>query len=188
MDKLRIIACVNEVPRKIENKAHGGHKIMSCIYNEKVKRNIKPLIGLLIILGLSLVIVSFIGTKLGFHQEIKSAMDLVLAMVFLLAGYRVMAKTKEIYRYSIIADDLIIHRILGEKSYLVEKVKLSEIQALQNEKPRWNIIGALTKNYSRNMMKLDFCCKCKVEGNMKTFYFSPSQSMLKKISHAIETS
>jgi len=179
---------VNEVPYKIEKKALGGHNNMGCIYNEKVKRNTKPLIGLLIIFGLSLMMVSIVGTKLGFHQEIKSAMDLVLAMIFLLAGYNVMAKTKEIYRYSIIADDLIIHRISGGKSHLVEKVKLSEIQALHNEKPRWNILGALTKNYSKNMMKLDFCCECTVEGNMKTFYFSPSQSMLNKISHAIETS
>ena len=93
-------------------------------------------------------------------------------MVFLLAGYHVIAKTKEVYRYSIIADDLIIHRISGEKSHLVEKVKLSEIQALHNKRPGWNLVRLLRKNYSVNMMKLDCCCECSVEGSRKSFYFS----------------
>lgn len=161
---------------------------MGCIYNEKVKRSAKPLVGLLIIFGVSLMVVSVLGTRAGLNEETKSTMDLVLAMFFLLAGYRVIAKTKEVYRYSIIADDLIIHRISGEKSHLVEKVKLSEIQALHNKRPGWNLIRLLRKNYSVNMMKLDCCCECSVEGTRKSFYFSPSPSMLNKISNALEAS
>jgi|SRR5690554_1347299 len=161
---------------------------MGCIYNEKVKRSAKPLIGLLIIFGVSLMAVSVLGRQAGLNQEVETTMDLVLTMFFLLAGYNVIAKTKEIYRYSIIADDLIIHRISGEKSHLVEKVKLSEIQALHKRKVGWNLMNALRKNYSVNMMKLDCCCECNVEGTTKSFYFSPSQSMLNKISHAREAS
>ena len=161
---------------------------MSCIYNEKVKRSTKPLIGLLALFGLTLIVVSFLGAKMGLNQEVKSALDLILTMFFLLAGYNVIAKTKEIYRYSIIADDLIIHRISGEKSHLVEKVKLSEIHALHNKRPRGAILKAIRHNYSMNMMKLDLCCECTVEGNRKAFYFSPSPSMVNKISHALKAS
>lgn len=161
---------------------------MSCIYNEKVKRSVAPLVCLLVIFGLSLIMVSYFGTKIGLTEEMKTAMDLVLTMVFLLAGYAVITKSREVYRYSIIADDLIIHRISGDKNHLVRRVKLSEISSLHYSKSRRNILGAVKRNYSKNLVKLGCCCEYQDEGNAKSFYFSPSQSMLNKINHSLRTS
>ncbi len=106
---------------------------MSCIYNEKVKRSVAPLVCLLVIFGLSLIMVSYFGTKIGLTEEMKTAMDLVLTMVFLLAGYAAVTKAREVYRYSIIADDLIIHRISGDKNHLVRRVKLSAVNIRMKE-------------------------------------------------------
>lgn len=161
---------------------------MSCIYNEKVKRSVAPLVCLLVIFGLSLIMVSYFGTKIGLTQEIKTAMDLVLTMIFLLAGYAVVAKSREVYRYSIIADDLIIHRISGDKNHLVRRVKLSEIKSLHYSRSKGNLLGAVKRNYSKNLVKLGCCCEYQDEGSAKAFYFSPSQSMLNKINHSLRTS
>lgn len=163
-------------------------EIMSCIYNEKVKRNAAPLVCLLVIFGLSLIMVSYFGTKIGLTQEMKTALDLVLTMLFLLAGYAVIAKSREVYRYSIIADDLIIHRISGDKNHLVRRVKLSEIRSLHYSRSGRRILGSVNSNYSRNLVKLGCCCEYQDEGNAKSFYFSPSQSMLNKINHSLRTS
>ncbi|HCW73527.1 MAG TPA: hypothetical protein DHM90_06760 [Clostridiaceae bacterium] len=161
---------------------------MSCIYNEKVKRSVAPLVCLLVIFGLSLIMVSYFGTKIGLTEEMKTAMDLVLTMVFLLAGYAAVTKAREVYRYSIIADDLIIHRISGDKNHLVRRVKLSEISSLHYSRSKKNLLGAVKRNYSRNLVKLGCCCEYQDEGNAKSFYFSPSQSMLNKINHSLRTS
>lgn len=174
------------IKRLEQESAHGGNSNMSCIYNEKVKRSVTPLVCLLVVFGLSLLTVSYYGTRMGLSQEMKTALDLVLTMFFLLAGYATITKAREVYRYSIIADDLLIHRINGDKNHLVEKVRLSDIRSLERRISKKSLVKVIRNNYSENVIKLGCCCEYHEEGSDKSFYFSPSKSMLNKINNSLK--
>lgn len=161
---------------------------MGCIYNEKVERNMKPLLILLMVFGLSLLSVSYYVSEMGWEREVSTILDLFLTLVFLLAGYAVFLKGRETYRYSIIGDELIIHRLSGEKNDLVAKVKLQEIKKLQEKNGRANLGGLIRKNYCQNVVRKGCLCEYQAEGGSKSFYFSPSPSMLNKIRTGLQAS
>lgn len=161
---------------------------MGCIYNEKVERNMKPLLILLMVFGLSLLSVSYYVSEMGWEREVSTILDLFLTLVFLLAGYAVFLKSRETYRYSIIGDELIIHRLSGEKNDLVAKVKLQEIKKLQEKNGRANLGGLIRKNYCQNVVRKGCLCEYQAEGGSKSFYFSPSPSMLNKIRTGLQAS
>lgn len=60
---------------------------MGCIYNEKVERNIAPLLILLMVFGLSLLSVSYYVSEMGWDREVSTILDLFLRLwcFFLLA-------------------------------------------------------------------------------------------------------
>jgi hypothetical protein len=161
---------------------------MGCIYNEKVERNMTPLLILLMVFGLSLLSVSYYVSEMGWEREVSTILDLFLTLVFLLAGYAVFLKGRETYRYSIIGDELIIHRLSGEKNDLVAKVKLQEIKKLQEKNGRANLGGLIRKNYCQNVVRKGCLCEYQAEGGSKSFYFSPSPSMLNKIRTGLQAS
>lgn len=161
---------------------------MGCIYNEKVERNMTPLLILLMVFGLSLLSVSYYVSEMGWEREVSTILDLFLTLVFLLAGYAVFLKGRETYRYSIIGDELIIHRLSGEKNDLVAKVKLQEIKKLQEKNGRANLGGLIRKNYCQNVVRKGCLCEYQAKGGSKSFYFSPSPSMLNKIRTGLQAS
>lgn len=161
---------------------------MGCIYNEKVERNIAPLLILLMVFGLSLLSVSYYVSEMGWDREVSTILDLFLTLVFLLAGYAVIAKSRETYRYSIIGDELIIHRMSGEKNELVAKVRLQEIKKLHEKNTKTNLVGLIRKNYCQNVVRRGCLCEYHSEGGSKSFYFSPSPSMLNKIKTGLQAS
>ena len=161
---------------------------MGCIYNEKVERNIAPLLILLMVFGLSLLSVSYYVSEMGWDREVSTILDLFLTLVFLLAGYSVILKGRETYRYRIIGDELIIHRMTGEKNELVAKVKLHEIKKLHVKSHKTNLMGMIRKNYCENVVRKGCLCEYQAEGGSKSFYFSPSPSMLNKIQTGLQAS
>ncbi len=154
---------------------------MACIYNERVKKSIVPLAIGLLILGLSLITLSYYGTKLGVHPSFKTEMDLLLTTLFLLTSYRGLSRSRHSYRYSIIADDLIIHRMCGDHNHVIEKVKLSEIQSLRKVKNPTDFLRGFRRTYTENLLKKDYICAYENQSGKRTFYFSPSPCMINKL-------
>ena len=157
---------------------------MACIYNEKVKRSMKPLVLLLALLGVSLMLVSYFGKSLGLSSDMEMAIDLVLTLVFLFAGYNVYSMSSEVYRYSIIADDFLIHKISGGNNKLLEKMKLYDIKALEATKNRREVLRNLKNNYSGNLTKPGYYCEYRSNGKNRTFRFDPSACMINKINNS----
>lgn len=147
-----------------------------------------PLVILLMVFGLSLLSVSYYVSEMGWEREVSTILDLILTLVFLLAGYAVISKGREVYRYSIIGDELIIHKMNGEKNELVAKVKLQEIRGLHEKSGSRNILGRIRKNYCKDVVRRGCLCEYQEEGSRKSFYFSPSPSMLNKIRTSLQAS
>ena len=159
---------------------------MACIYNERVKKSIVPLVIGLLMLGLSLITLSYYGIKLGVHPAFKTEMDLLLTTLFLLTSYNGMSRSRHTYRYSIIADDLIIHRMCGDKNHVIEKVKLSEIQSIRKVNKPQDFLRGFHRTYSVNLLKKDYVCAYSTKKGKRTFYFSPSPCMMNKLNNSME--
>ncbi len=159
---------------------------MACIYNERVKKSIVPLAIGLLILGLSLMTISYYGTKLGVHPSLKTELDLLLTALFLLTSYSGLSNSRNSYRYSIIADDLIIHRMCGDRNHVIERVKLSEIMSLQKVKNPQDFLRGFRRTYTENLLKKDYLCAYETQSGIRTFYFSPSPCMINKLNHSMK--
>lgn len=159
---------------------------MACIYNERVKKSVVPLAIGLVFLGLSLITLSRYGVKLGVHPSFKTELDLLLSTLFIIASYSGLSRSRHSFRYSIIADDLIIHKMCGDKNHVIEKVKLSQIKSLRKVKKMRNLILGLNRTYSENPLKKDYLCAYETEGNKRTFYFSPSPCMINKLNNSMK--
>ena len=157
---------------------------MSCIYNEKVKRSIKPFVVLLVLFGMSLMAVSYFGKRLNLHRDMETTIDMILALLFLLAGYHVYMMSNDIYRYSIIADDFLIHRINCGKNKLVHKIKLTEIKSIDMMKSKKEFPKNFRNNFSENFTKPGYSCEYCKEGKDKIFYFDPSVGMINKLNNS----
>ena len=157
---------------------------MSCIYNEKVKRSIKPFVVLLILFGMSLMAVSYFGKGLNLHRDMETTIDMILALIFLLAGYHVYMMSNDIYRYSIIADDFLIHRINCGKNKLVHKIKLTDIKSIDMMKSKKEFPKNFRNNFSENFTKPGYSCEYCKEGKDKVFYFDPSVGMISKLNNS----
>jgi len=154
---------------------------MSCIYNEKVKRSIKPFVVLLVLFGISLVAVSYFGKGLNLNNDMETTVDMILALIFLLSGYHVYMMSNDIYRYSIIADDFLIHRINCGRNKLVHKIKLTDIKSIDMMKNKREFPKNFRNNFSENFTKPGYSCEYCIKGKDKTFYFDPSVGMVSKL-------
>lgn len=155
---------------------------MACIYNEKVERKGTPILLLLIFLGLSLIVASYFFGTMGLPSYMEAVADTVLILGYGFIGYQSYHVTKESYKYSIIADDLIIHRLSSDKNKVVEKVKIENItyfgEVQGSEKNPSKVKGS---NYTCEFTKGRYCCVYNAAGQEKKFYFKPSLCMVNKI-------
>ena len=159
---------------------------MACIYNERVEKSSIPVLVGLIFLGLSLMTLSSYGTKLGVDPSFKAELDLMLITLFLLASYSGLTRSRHSFRYSIIEDEMIIHRMCGSKNYVIEKVKLNKIKAISKvEKPQ-DFMRGFSRTYSESLLKKDYLCAYETEAGNRTFYFSPSPCMISKLNTSIK--
>lgn len=159
---------------------------MACIYNERVKKSILPIFLGLLVLGLSFITFSSYGIKFGVDPSLKTELDLVLITLFLLAAYSGLAKSRHSFRYSIIADEMIIHRMCGSKNYVIEKVKLNKIKTICKVKKSQALMSGFKRTYSESLLKKDYLCAYETEQGSRTFYFSPSPSMISKLNTSIK--
>lgn len=87
------------------------------------------------------------------------------------------------YKYSIIADQLIIHKIKSEKQKTLENIKMSNIVYIGTEKNECKKYK--TKSSSRyicNRIKSrTYCCIYEKDNKYGKFYFQPSEELIGKI-------
>lgn len=159
---------------------------MACIYNERVKKSVGPILLGLVFLGLSLMTLSSYGTALGVSPSLKTELDLLLITLFLLASYSGLTKSRHSFRYSIIADEMIIHRMCGSKNHVIEKVKLNKIKTISKVKRPQNFMKGFGRTYTENLLKKDYLCAYETENGNRTFYFSPSPCMINKLNSSIK--
>lgn len=162
---------------------------MKTMYKEEVMRKRLPVIlEILVLLTLTIFISNFIEKiSLSNHSigTIANPVLMIFMSVIIILG---VVRCREKYRYSIIADQLIVHKIVKGEQIIVENIKISNIKYIgrvSKIKDKFSI--KYTRRYCCSLYNFKtFCCIYKEGDTIKKFYFQPSESFIRKISSFLE--
>lgn len=162
---------------------------MRTMYKEEVARKKLPSVFGIFILLLFVICISDVVEKIYIaDKSIGVVTNPLFMIVMTAAAIFVSLKCKEKYKYSIIADQLIIHNVIGREQVVVENIKLKDIEYIGRVKElmeRFDVVS--TKKYVCTYSKASsYCCIYKDEKKYKKFYFQPSENFVNKINSLIE--
>ena len=154
------------------------------MYKEMVERKKFPAIVFLFITLIALICLSQILTTISLQiVNIKTIVTVFFSILMIALCYIEFSKCKVKYKYLIIADQFIIHKIKGEEITVLEDVKFKNINFIgEYRNCNSNIhISASKKYICSTFATSKLCCVYKTEGKFKRFYFEPSEGLLNKI-------
>jgi len=157
---------------------------MGFMYKEVIIRKRLPVFivfFLVIILILCLLkiaeIMKLVSSDMGKFVDIIS--------LFILTGFGMFEfhKCRIKYKYSIIADQLIIHKIKGDEYKLVEDIRIDDIQYIgPNSKLRGIKKHLKTKKYICSVFNMKKqCCVYHIGKKSYKIYFEPSIELIEKV-------
>jgi hypothetical protein len=163
---------------------------MKTMYKEEFTRKRLPVILELVALLTVTVFISDLLEKIIVADRsigfVTNPLLVILVVVMIILSIEI---CKEKYRYSIIADQLIVHRIMKGEQFVVENIKLSDIKYLGREanlKDKLNDIKA--KRHGCSLFSINsFCCIYKKGSKVNKFYFSPSEVFSSRLSSLLES-
>lgn len=161
---------------------------MNTMYKEIVETKKAPrIVGGLLLVSLMIVVANGVADIRFFQYRIGYLTDPLLKIVACMIMAIEFIKCKVRYRYSIIADQLIIHKLKDNRQYTAENIKLQNIifvGKMSDLNKKLNIISS--KNYvcSVNMFER-YCCVYKDGNAYRKFYFQPSSNLLMKLNNIL---
>ncbi|WP_142413954.1 hypothetical protein [Hathewaya massiliensis] len=157
------------------------------LYKEVVERRTNSIIlSSLCTLLFFIVIFDFfeaVSHRIAFYSILRYLLYITMGILFVLQRRRI--KTK--FKYTIIQDELMIHKIIGSDESLVESINLNDIEYIGKCRCLKEFFGFYKER------KYDFClcsnnnyiCVYKVGNKVKKFYFKPSERFIKTVRRSI---
>ncbi|MBU3113154.1 hypothetical protein [Clostridium lacusfryxellense] len=154
------------------------------MYKEMVQRKKFPAIVLLFIILIMFICLSDLLPRSSMGSiNIKTFVTMFFNTLMIALCYMEFSKCKVKYKYLIVADQFIIHKIKGEEVTILEDIKLKNIEFIgknSNFTSKKHICSS--KNYICSTFNgSKFCCVYSVGDKLKKFYFQPSDSLMNKI-------
>lgn len=154
---------------------------MGAMYKEIIFRKTLPVIIILFLAMMFLISFLKLVEVMGLIPvEMSRIVDVICLVSLSLFGFYEYEKCKVQYKYSIIGDELIIHKLKGEEQILVEDIKIHDIQyigyisKLSNKKKNLK-----TKKYICSILNINkFCCVYNHGGRNYKMYFEPSKDLV----------
>ncbi len=154
------------------------------MHKEIVERKKFPVMVLLFITLITFICLSDLLSKISIGSiNIKMFVTMFFNTLMIALCYIEFSKCKVKYKYSIVADQFIIHKIRGEEVTIVEDIKLKNIEFIgKYSNCNADIHISSSKKYiCSTFIGSKFCCVYKVEDKFKKFYFEPSDGLMNKI-------
>jgi hypothetical protein len=154
------------------------------MHKEIVERKKFPAMVFLFITLITLICLSDILTKIGLGSvNMKTIIIVLFSILMIILCYIEFLKCKIKYKYLIVADQFIIHKIKGEEITVLEDVKFKNINFIGKcSNCNANIHISTSKRYiCSTFLRSKFCCVYKSEGKFNKFYFEPSEGLINKI-------
>jgi hypothetical protein len=154
------------------------------MHKEIVERKKIPVMLLLFILLITFICLSDLLSKISIGNiNIRIFVTIFFSTIMIALCYIEFSRCKVKYKYSIVADQFIIHKIRGEEVTIVEDIKLRNIEFIGNYcNCSANINISSSKRYICSIfIGSKRCCVHKVGDKFKKFYFEPSDGLMNKI-------
>ncbi|KGM96510.1 hypothetical protein Z968_06285 [Clostridium novyi A str. 4552] len=154
------------------------------MYKETVARKkVSSIVVIVMLLTVSIVLSDMSrNMRLG-HNEFGAILTILLtAFIFVLILIQI-HKCSIKYKYSIIADELIIYKLKGYKEEVMESIKIKDIQSIKKTNRLSLLVNmVLSKSYSGlNLTREVYACRYKNKHINKKFYFEPSRKLVEKL-------
>lgn len=161
---------------------------MGIMHREVIRRRRDiTIVGSIVFISLMIGLATLVGDLKIKHLRIERVTDPIFLVVTVLVILLEIKKLKISYKYSIIADQLIIHKMQSENQETLENIKLNNIVFLGDNKERNNIKTNKEKYYTCNILRNrhTYCCIYKNNDEYRKFYFQPSNKLVEKLKKAI---
>ena len=149
-----------------------------------VQRKKFPAIILLFITLIAFICLSDVLPKVSIGRiNIKTFVTMFFNTLMIALCYMEFSKCKVKYKYSIVADQFIIHKIKGEVVTILEDIKLKDIEFI-GKYSNCNVsmhISSSKRYICSTFVGSKLCCVYKVGDKFKKFYFEPSDGLMNKI-------
>ncbi len=157
---------------------------MNTMYKEVIERRKTPVVvGSFIFITLMIAISNGVENIRIFDYRIGNMMDPILMIITLGLILVELLKCRVRYKYSIIADQLIIHKLYNDEQNIIENIKLQDIVFVGKMKELNKKVQVLSsKNCICSLIHLNHvCCIYKDGQNFKKLYIQPSSKLLEKL-------
>ena len=153
-----------------------------------VERDKKPTVRIfLVVLGSVIFIdlVIFIMNK--FNQHFPYITTLVTVILVVLICSYILIKYFSKYSYSLEAEHLVFHRIIGSKRFEMLRINYSDLIRITTNEEEHNLKKPSYKFIFDKNPELVYIGKFKDNEERKTFLFSPNERLLEHLKKAIKT-
>jgi hypothetical protein len=154
------------------------------MHKEMIERKKVPAMVLLFIVLIAFICLSDILPNMNIGViNIKTLATMSFSAIMIALCYIEFSRCKVKYRYSIVADEFIIHKVKGSEVTILEDIKLKNINFIgRNQNYKADIHISDIKTYMcSTLFRNKFCCVYKADDKFKKFYFEPSEGLMKKI-------
>lgn len=154
------------------------------MYREIVERR-RAIVILMLFVVLSFIIVLYdiLGNLTFGEYNLTKLSQIVFSGIMFYIIYRQIIKCKIRYKYSVMGDQLIIHKLNGKHEIIVEDVEFRDIEYIGKDKTLEEKFNS--RNSRKYLCTLGHSNKCyciyRNGGKLKKFYFEPSEKLIKKI-------
>jgi hypothetical protein len=165
-------------------------EFMKTMYKEEIMRKRLPVIlEMFALLVLTIFISDLIEKIRVANRSIGIITNPVLIIFMGIMLILSIVRCSEKYRYSIIADQLIVHRIIKGEQIVVENIKLKDIKYIgRASRLKEKLDIKYTKRHGCSIFAYRrFCCIYKDGNSMNKFYFGPSENFISKVVSFLES-
>jgi hypothetical protein len=160
----------------------GWKYFMRTMYKEEVERRKLSSVIAFFMLLVPLIYVSDFFDKMTIGNRVMGNITnpLLALITITIFGYAIV-RCRTRYRYSIIADQLIIHKINSKEQSIVENIKIKDIETI-DKKLHFRSKLQVRHTYNASFLKSwTCCCVYKQDDRCKKFYFQPSDNFINKL-------
>ncbi|WP_297522873.1 hypothetical protein [uncultured Clostridium sp.] len=138
----------------------------------------------------SIVFVSFMIFVSGVVGQVRledTRLEVVTDPIFIVATViailLLFKNSSTSYKYSVIADQLIVHKVTERNQSILENIKVGNILYVGRDESKIKKFKACRcKKYTCSIRSKDkYCCVYEVDGKVKKFYFEASNNFVEKI-------
>ncbi|MFD3158639.1 hypothetical protein ACFIJ5_17575 [Haloimpatiens sp. FM7330] len=154
------------------------------MYKEIIERKKLPvIICLIFILCIFIYISKYVSSLFIDNDFLCGLFDVFFTIAMIVIIMAEIYKTNIKYKYSIIADQFIIHKLRGDSKIEVENIKFKDIKFIGKKselKSRYDVIS--NRRYICSLFNSKkYCCVYFDGSGFRKFYFEPSADLVDKL-------